>query len=88
MMQYMEALALTRGLEIKGKIWQTLLLIWATMLVCGMAKVQPPLLPFFFYQSIVLSAIILIDYHTDKPQKEVVLVWFLMMVATINELRV
>lgn len=84
-MRYIEALAITKGQEIKGRIWQTLLTIWAVMLVCGMLKIQPPLMPIFFYQAIVLSIIILIDYYTAKPQKEIVLVWVLMIIATVKE---
>lgn len=84
-MRYIEAVSITKGQEIKGRIWQTLLAIWAVMLVCGMLEISPPLMPIFFYQSIVLSIIIVIDYYTAKPQKEIVLVWVLMITATINE---
>ena len=84
-MSYIEALAITKGQEIKGKIWQTLLTIWALMLICGLLEIAPPLMPVFFYQSIVLGIIILIDYYTAKPQKEIILVWVLMIIATIKE---
>jgi hypothetical protein len=83
--RYIEALAITEGPEIKGKIWQTLLLIWAVMLVTGMMKITPPLLPLFIYQAFVLSAIIVIDYYTARPQKEIVLVWFLMIIAASQQ---
>ena len=84
-MSYIEALAITKGLEIKGRIWQTLLLIWAVMLVTGMLQVTPPLLPLFIYQAFVLSAILVIDWYTAKPQKEIVLVWFLMIIAASQQ---
>lgn len=84
-MSYIEALALTKGDAIKGRIWQTLLSIWAVMLVCGMANIQPPLLLIFTYQAIVLTAIVVIDSFTSEPQKELVLVWFLMIIAAFDQ---
>ncbi len=87
MAAYIEALALVKGEAIKGRIWQTLLAIWAVMLVCGMAHIQPPLLPIFTYQAIVLAAIVVIDSYNSEPQKEIVLVWFLMIIAAFEQAR-
>ncbi len=85
MINYIEALAIVRGDAIKERIWQVLLSLWAFMLVCGMAQINPPLLPIFICQSVVLTVIIVIDSYTSEPTKELILVWFLMIIAACDQ---
>lgn len=72
-MMHLEAMALYYGATIKGRVWQSFLLIWSLMLVCGMAKVEPPLLLLSLYQLGGLAALVCIDYFNDSIQNEVVL---------------
>jgi hypothetical protein len=88
-MYYFQAIALTKGDKIKGYVWQSLLSIWAFMLVCGMAGLTPALLPFFLYQSMALAAIVIIDhYATDEgAPKEIILVWAFMLISVFHTLK-
>jgi hypothetical protein len=88
-MNYFHAVALTSGDIIKGKIWQSLLSIWAFMLVCGMAGLSPALLPFFIYQAVALAGIIAVDHYAtaEGAPKEIILVWAFMIISIFHAVK-